>query len=82
MDAKGSGSLGTLIALRLVCCGGPLLVTGVISLGGLLALASQPAAKVGSLGLLVVAIWMIARRFKAAHFSPCPLRAPERGGHS
>ena len=72
MDGKGSGSLGALIALKLVCCGGLLLATGGISLGGLLAFVNHPAAKVGGLGLLAVAVWVIARRYKAIGSSSCP----------
>lgn len=72
MDGKGKGYLGALIALKLACCGGLLLATGAISLGGLLALFNHPAVKVGGLVLLAAAGWMIIRRLTVAGSASCP----------
>ena len=58
---RKDASLVALIALKLACCGGLLLATGAVSLGGLMAAVDHPAARAGGLAILVLAA-LAARR--------------------
>lgn len=57
MKDNGHASLGALVALKVVCCGGLLLATGAISVGSLLALVNHPAAKAGALVVIALGAW-------------------------
>ncbi|WP_129590209.1 hypothetical protein [Roseovarius nitratireducens] len=78
-DTGGKGSLAVLLALKLVCCGGLLLATGVLSLGGLLSLIDQPVVKAGGVILLLLAAgWLSWRAVSNRHTH----RSRKEGGHA
>lgn len=67
----GKGPLASLVALKLVCCGGLLLATGASSLGGFLSLMAHPAVKLGGVLLLVLAAgWLLWRGLASRAASP------------
>lgn len=65
MKDNGHTSLGALIALKVVCCGGLLLATGAISVGSLLAVVNHPAAKAGALVVIALGTWWGLRKWRA-----------------
>lgn len=79
MRGKQDTPILGLVALKLVCCGGLLLATGVVSAGSLLALADHPLARIGGLAAIVLAVWMIAVRARSRTARGCK-PAQESGG--
>lgn len=79
MKEDGHTSLGALIALKLVCCGGLLLVAGVISGGSLLALVNHPAAKIGALVAVTLGLWVVLRKRRTRSSAS---RAQRTNGHA
>ena len=86
MTDKDNTPILGLIALKLVCCGGLLLATGVISAGSFLTLVNHPAAKIGGLIAVALALWMFLRRRRVrAPSGGAPLagsRADDRNSHA
>jgi len=59
---KENASMGALIAAKIVCCGGLLVATGVVSLGSVASIAGSPVVQSGGIvALLGAAGWMFAR---------------------
>ncbi len=60
---KKNASLGALIAAKIVCCGGLLVATGVVSLGSVASIAGSSMVQGGGIvALLAAAGWMFARQ--------------------
>lgn len=79
MNDKDTTPILGLITLKVVCCGGLLLATGVVSAGSLLSLVNHQAAKIGVLIVVALVLWMILRRLRVRFLTGRPPLAGRRG---